>query len=127
MHEASLVEGMMKIALHAAQEYQLAHPDTPVPRIREIICEAGLLSCFEEETLRACFEIYAEGTSAEQAKLVINRQPLECCCNDCNHSFQLERRHFVCPECASSNIKFSGGSGFLLQAINIDCGEDLND
>lgn len=123
MHEASIVEGLLKLALHAADEYHLANPDKAQPRITEIVCEAGLLASFEEETLRACFEIFAEGGRAEGARLVIRRQPLACACNACGARFQLARRHFVCPECGRDNIKFSGGSGILLQAVNIDCGD----
>lgn len=126
MHEASLVEGLMKIALHAAEQFQQANPQAKTPKIKEIVCEAGLLTGVEEETLRACFEIFSENTIAEGANLVVNTAPLQCDCNACGHKFTLSKRHFVCPACASENIKFNGGGGLMLQSINIDCGEEGN-
>lgn len=116
----------MKVALHAADQFRAANPQMSSPKIREIICEAGLLSGFENETLRACFEIFSENTIAEGANLVINTVPLACDCNACGHQFNLYKRHFVCPVCESDNIKFRGGSGLMLQSINLDCGEEQN-
>lgn len=126
MHEASIVEGLMKIILHAAEQYQVENPQMAPPKIREIVCEAGLLAGFEKETLRACFEIFSENTIAEGASLVVNTAPLKCNCNDCGHEFELRRRHFVCPACASDNISFGAASGLILQSINLDCGENQN-
>lgn len=123
MHEASLVQGLLKIALKAHADYRAAAPGATPPRIREIICEAGLLACFEAETLKACFEIFAEGTPAEGARLVINTSPLASQCNACGSKFELTTRQFVCPVCQSDQISFSGGNGLVLQAINIDVGD----
>ena len=117
------MEGLLKMALQAAARFQAENAHGAPPRIREVICEAGLLACVEKETLRACFEIFSEDTIAEGANLVVNTAPLQCFCNACGHKFELRKRHFVCPACASENIRFKGGSGLMLQAINVDCGE----
>lgn len=123
MHEASLVQGLLNIALKAFQDFLTTNPDKTDSRIKEIICEAGLLACFEPETLKACFEIFAAGTPAENALLVIHTSPLNCLCQHCGNIFQLSRRNFVCPVCNSDQISFSGGNGLVLQAINIDVGD----
>lgn len=121
-----MVEGLMKVAMHAAEQYQKANSQASPPKIREIVCEAGLLAGVEKETLQACFEIFSEDTIAEGARLVVNTAPLHCDCATCGYKFDLYKRHFVCPACKSENIKFNGGSGLMLQSINIDCGEEAN-
>ncbi|MBD5553529.1 MAG: hydrogenase maturation nickel metallochaperone HypA [Desulfovibrio sp.] len=124
MHEATLVENILKIALAAARDFQSAHPDLPEPRIKTITCESGLLSCVEEHTLKACLEIFAEGTPAAGASLKLRTAPLACKCADCGHEFSLCQCHFICPDCSGDNIRFSGGRGFTIQSIDVDCGEN---
>lgn len=120
MHEASLVQGLLKLVGSAIDDYQATNPDKARPKLKEIICEAGLMACFEAQTLVACFEIFAEGTEAEGARLTIETAPLPCHCNKCGCDFQLLKRHFVCPACSGEDITFSGGNGLILQALNLD-------
>ena len=61
MHEASLVQGLLKIALKTVEDHNAAHPEQRVRRIRSITCELGLISCVEPQTLKGCFEIFAQG------------------------------------------------------------------
>lgn len=127
MHEASLVEGLLKIALQSLNDYQAANPGNANLRIKELVCELGLLSGVEKETLRACFELFSENTPAEGARLTLATPPLKCRCEDCQARFDLLEKRFICPECQGCNIKFSNGNYFVLQAINIDCGDKPND
>lgn len=126
MHEASLVQGLLNIVFKAARQHSDACPDGQKLVVKEIICEAGLLACFEIDTLLACFEMFAAGTMAENAKLEIKTAPLACVCDACGARFELRERHFVCPVCAHENISFSGGNGLTIQAINVECEENEN-
>ena len=67
MHEASLVQGLLKIALKTVEEHNAAHPEQRVRRIRSITCELGLISCVEPQTLKGCFEIFARDGMADGA------------------------------------------------------------
>lgn len=127
MHEASLVEGILRVALDSLRDFEAANATEAPARIREIVCEAGLLACVEEATLSACFELYAEGTPAEGALLTVRRAPLECVCQECGNHFSLESRHFFCPRCQSGKIQLQGGSGLSIISINVECGELVND
>lgn len=122
MHEASLVQGILKLVQSAVAGYGQAA--TPIKRVREIVCEYGVFACFEEHTLRACFELFAEGTIAENAALVLRMTPLACKCDKCGVEFETEKRVFACPHCQSTEISFTGGHGLVVQAINVDAGED---
>ena len=44
MHEASLVQGLLKIALKTVEDHNAAHPEQRVRRIRSITCELGLIT-----------------------------------------------------------------------------------
>ena len=127
MHEASLVQGLLNLALRSVREHNAAHPDQRVGRIEEVVCEMGLLACVEARTLEACFELFAEGTEAEGATLTLTTAPLACRCEDCGHAFELRHRHFVCPECGGENIHFSGGHGLTLQSLRVDTEDTHHD
>ena len=45
MHEASLVQGLLDMALKAVEKHNAAHPDNRALRIQEITCELGLIAC----------------------------------------------------------------------------------
>lgn len=126
MHEASLVQGLLDIVLKALEDHNAANPQNRAVKVSEIVCGAGLLACFEPNTLRACFEIFSEGTAAEGAVLKIETIPLQCSCGDCGKKFAILRREFACPFCGGENIGFSGGNGLVLQALNVES-EDAED
>ena len=75
MHEASLVQGLLKIALKTVEEHNAAHPEQRVRRIRSITCELGLISCVEPQTLKGCFEIFARDGMADGAELILRTAP----------------------------------------------------
>lgn len=120
MHEASLVQGMLEIVEKALDDYVSANPGKTRPQVAEITCEAGLVACFEAATLEACFEIFAEGTNCENARLIINTAPLQCLCRSCGNRFALAERKFICPDCQSPEISFQGGNGLVINAIKIE-------
>lgn len=126
MHEASLVQGLLNLALESWKSYNKDHPGEEAGRITELRCSYGLLACFEAETLTACFELFAEGTVAEGARLLLSPEPLPCICINCDNKFELLERHFICPRCGSDRISFSGGNGLMLQAINVESKEKGN-
>ena len=124
MHEASLVEGLLKLVLSTVDaENSKALPGKKIRRICEIICELGLFSCVEKQTLTSCFELLAEGTLAEGAELTLKLAKLSCTCCECGESFDVQTRKFHCPACGSDNIQFDGGHGLVLYSLRVDTEE----
>ena len=113
MHEASLVAGLLRIVVEEAEKYN-------VKRVTKITLELGLLACVEDQTLKACFELLAENTVAEQAVLDIRIQDLACTCDNCAKQFFLCKKAFMCPYCTSEKISFSGGHGLSIQSIEVE-------
>lgn len=120
MHEASLVEGLLKLILDYCTEYNKEHPERPVKKIKSIKCEAGLLANFEINTLKECFELLSEKTICEKADLEIKIKPLKCTCTECRHEFILTKIKFVCPQCQSIHINFGSGHGLTLLALEAE-------
>ena len=126
MHEAALVQGLLRTALRAVEEHN-ARPDARrAGRLTRLTCRLGLLACVEAHTLRDCFALFAEGTPAEGAELVLETAPLDCRCEVCGARFALERRHFVCPTCGGDRLLFSGGHGLTLMGIDVEDAEAEN-
>lgn len=120
MHEASLAQGLLKITLDSVRSYNAEHPEAPAGRITALRLGLGLLSCVEATTFTGCFELLAEGSEAEGARLDIVREPLDCTCEDCGARFSLSRRHFVCPSCHGTHLSFSGGHGLTLLSMEVE-------
>ena len=117
MHEATLVSGLLRMAEEEARKHGAR-------RIVAVRLELGLLACVEQQTLRGCFDIFAEGTMAEGARLEIQIAPLPCRCSACGEEFLLESRHFVCPACGAESVGFSGGHGCKMVAIEVESQEN---
>lgn len=74
----------------------------------------------EPQTLKGCFEIFARDGMADGAELILRTAPLPCRCTDCGHTFELLRRHFICPHCGSDAIRFTGGHGLVMTDLEVE-------
>ena len=116
MHEATLVAGLLRIVEEEARRHG-------AKRIVAVNLDVGLLACVEESTLRGCFELFAEGTMAENAALRVRIAPLACRCSDCGRTFSLTTRRFACPACGGEHINFEGGHGCTIASIEVQAEE----
>ena len=101
MHEATLAENILNIALEAAQQNHAA-------KVFKVGLTLGELAGVEVEALTLSFDVLKRDTPAEDAELVIKRVPIQATCNKCGKTFQLERYNFFCPECDGVLILKSG-------------------
>ena len=101
MHEASLAEGILKIALDVAAENH-------AEKISAVGLKLGEMAGVEVEALKFSFDVIKKNTAAESAALKINRVPITAECNKCGKNFTVERYKFFCPECDGILILKSG-------------------
>lgn len=92
MHEATLAENILNIAIDAAKK-------NSAEKIFSVGLTLGQMAGVEVEALRLSFDALKKNSPAEDAALVINRVPLTAVCDRCGKTFQLERYNFFCPEC----------------------------
>lgn len=113
MHETVIASSLLKIILEEVtkQGKNLC--------VDEIHLKVGLLSCIEPQTVAGCFEILAENTIANNAKMFIERIPLTGFCHDCNKTISINKRHFACPLCQNTNVDWQGGNEMQITSIKV--------
>lgn len=113
MHETVIASSLLKII---TEEVTKQNKNLCVD---EIHLKVGLLNCIEPETVKGCFEILAENTVAQKAKIFVERMPLEGFCHDCKKNISINKRHFTCPFCHSTNVSWQGGNEMQISSIKV--------
>ncbi|MBO4780166.1 MAG: hydrogenase maturation nickel metallochaperone HypA [Selenomonadaceae bacterium] len=101
MHEATLAENILNIALNAAEQNHAA-------KIFKVGLTLGEMAGVEVEALTLAFDVLKKNTLADNAELAIKRIPISAECNKCGKVFRLERYNFFCPECDGVLLLQSG-------------------
>lgn len=110
MHEITLVTGLFQII----NEQVAAQGIESVSKVR---LKVGELAAVEPMTLRACFEVVAEGTVAAGAELEIEAVPLSGRCRGCGDGFRIENFSFVCPACGGGDVELTGGKELYVESL----------
>lgn len=122
MHEMSITQAMLNMAL----EYANGH------RITDIYLQVGRMSLIVPESVEFYFEYLSKGTLAEGAKLHFETVPLEMTCVDCGQQADLTDLMDEQPraimiqalargcECGGKNLHVTGGTGFDMVSIEVE-------
>jgi hydrogenase nickel incorporation protein HypA/HybF len=92
MHEVSLMESTLELAVRSAQQQGAS-------QIHQLTLRVGQLSGVIPEALEFAFEVVRQGTLADQAKMVIESVPALCHCANCDRDFQPDDYIYDCPHC----------------------------
>lgn len=113
MHELSITEGILSIALGAAGGRH----------ITTINLVIGDLSSFVDDSVQFYFDMLSRGTPAESAKLNFVRQPASATCHDCGHVFGVKAPLIPeCPQCGSARLAITGGRELRVESIEVEDG-----
>jgi hydrogenase nickel incorporation protein HypA/HybF len=110
MHETAIVSGLMRILEQQAQAHGVNH-------IQRITLKVGRLRAVEPQQLRLCFEMFAEGSIADGAELVIDAVPVRARCKTCGTFFDVPRYRFVCPGCNAGDVDIVGGQELYIDSF----------
>jgi hydrogenase nickel incorporation protein HypA/HybF len=113
MHELSVTESMLEIALRHAQS-------TNAKRITNLYLVIGQLASIVDDSVQFYWEIVAKDTIAAGATLHFKRLPAKLLCLDCNQNYNLNTNGFSCPNCQSEHVKVISGDEFFMEAIDIE-------
>jgi hydrogenase nickel incorporation protein HypA/HybF len=122
MHEMSITEAMLNMALEHAKGH----------RITDIYLQVGKMSLIVPESVEFYFEYLSKGTLAEGAMLHFEIQPIEMTCTDCGR--QADLSDFVDQQpraimvqalargcqCGSKNLRVTGGTGFNMLSLGVE-------
>jgi hydrogenase nickel incorporation protein HypA/HybF len=89
--------------------------DEPVTSIR---LEIGKLSGVVVDSIRFCFEIVADGTGLQDARLDIDEPPGRAYCRDCDDEFALDEPVMLCP-CGSANLEVLSGQQLRIISVEV--------
>lgn len=119
MHELSIAESLVAIALDALRE-GMDGDDPATPRIDEVCLRVGLLAGVEKDSLRFCYEIVTEGTPLAGSQLVIEDVPVVIYCPACQDEQELPGiQSFLCPRCGRPSSEVRHGRELELATIRL--------
>ena len=122
MHEASVTQAMLDLALEYAKGQ----------RITDVYLQVGRMSFIVPESVEFYFEYLSRGTVAEGATLHFETAPLEMTCTDCGRQADLSEWADEQPrammvqalvrgcQCGSSNLRVTGGTGFDMVSLGVE-------
>ena len=111
MHETAVVAGLMRILTAKALEHGIA-------RIVSVRLRIGRLRGLDARQIRGCFEIFAETTAAEGARLEIEEVGVEARCQACGQVYEVPRFQFGCPACGSEDADVLKGRELEIESFD---------
>jgi hydrogenase nickel incorporation protein HypA/HybF len=104
MHEVSIVQGMLEIAIDNCRK-------GGYKGIESIRVKVGKASGVLTDSMMFAFEALKTGTIAEKAVLTIDEVPVSGFCNDCKNDFTVQENYVIteCPKCGSASLRIDTG------------------
>jgi hydrogenase nickel incorporation protein HypA/HybF len=112
MHELSVTESILEIALRHAQE-------SKAKRITDLYLVIGQLSSIVDDSVQFYWDIISKDTPGEGSKLHFERVPARLACLECGNEYS-PGDDLACPACHSARVRVIAGDEFRLDAIDVD-------
>ncbi|HMV97935.1 MAG TPA: hydrogenase maturation nickel metallochaperone HypA [Anaerolineales bacterium] len=113
MHELAVTESILDISLRHAKE-------AGASRVTDINLVIGQFASIVDDSVSFYWNIVAEGTMAQGARLHFERIPAEMACSACGHTFHPDDETFECPSCASMQVRITQGEEFRVDSIDVE-------
>jgi hydrogenase nickel incorporation protein HypA/HybF len=114
MHELSITQNILEIALRYGHQAE-------ADKITDLYLVIGQLSSVVDESVQFYWDMIAEDSIAEGAKLHFKRIPAVLECQECKESYTLNGNQLEgCPRCESVKVKVISGKEFQLESIEIE-------
>ena len=113
MHEYSVVQALLEQSENIAKE-------NDATKITKLVVKIGVMSGAEPHLLEIAFNTFKEKTICDGAEFVMNIQPLTIECKECNEVSELEKIHYCCQKCGSTNVSVIDGEDMLLMSLEME-------
>jgi hydrogenase nickel incorporation protein HypA/HybF len=111
MHEFSLTDSLIDLALNEAEKADIV-------RLDKIIVQIGALSGVNIDSVEFAYGILRERSEVtKNAELVIEKIPGTGMCTKCGMEIELERLYLYCTECKAPTVTITGGREFILKSM----------
>jgi hydrogenase nickel incorporation protein HypA/HybF len=112
MHELSLMQSTLEIALEYAQ-------NQGAQKIHQLNLRVGAMSGVVPEALEFAFDACVQDTIAAGANLKLELVPAVCYCQNCDRSFAPPDLIYVCPDCGQISSKLIQGRELQLTSLEV--------
>jgi hydrogenase nickel incorporation protein HypA/HybF len=113
MHEYSITESMLNLALEKAGEAKAS-------KITRINLVLGELSGVVSDCVQFYFEMISKDTIAGGAELAFETRPTKVRCRQCQTVFTPENGQWSCPECHETGIEIISGRECYMESIEVE-------
>ncbi len=113
MHEQSIVESLLTLALENAEKANAC-------KIVSIHLVVGDYTGVVEDAVNFYFGFLSKGTIAAGAKINYSHVPGQLRCRDCDVLFPLQKHHYECPKCEGRRVEIVGGRELYIENMEIE-------
>jgi hydrogenase nickel incorporation protein HypA/HybF len=113
MHEQSIVESLLRLALNNAEKANAR-------KIVSIDLVVGGYTGVVEDAVNFYFGFLSQNTIASGAKIRYTHIPAQLRCRDCDQLFPLQKREYYCPECNGKRVEIVGGRELYIENMEVE-------
>jgi hydrogenase nickel incorporation protein HypA/HybF len=113
MHEFSITESMLNLALEKAKEAE-------AKKITCINLVLGEMSGVVGECVQFYFDALSRDTIAAGARLVFDARPTRLRCNHCQSVFEPRDHDWTCPACREMAVEIVSGRECYMESIEVE-------
>lgn len=113
MHELALAEGVLKVALRTLN----GQAERKVTLIKLRI---GKMTHVDSAALQFAFDAVAQGTEAQEAKLLLERIPIKLRCLKCGQETLTEQYRLECAGCGSFSTEIIAGRELAVEYVEVE-------
>ena len=110
MHELSIADAILRIALAHAGERRIESIEVKVGHLRQVVPDA----------LDFAFTLVSEGTLAEGATLALEHIPAAGRCRVCGTDTEFDGFPLACAGCGSLDVELVRGEELLVDALTME-------
>lgn len=113
MHEQSIVESLLTLALKNAEKAKAR-------KILSIDLVVGDYTGVVEDAVNFYFGFLSKDTIAAGARINYTHIPAQLRCRDCDVLFPLQKRDYQCPQCSGKRIEIVGGRELYIGNMEVE-------
>jgi hydrogenase nickel incorporation protein HypA/HybF len=110
MHELSIAESVVEIAVRHAQGRRVEKVELKVGYLRQVVPSA----------LEFAFELVSQGTSVEGAELELEEVPAAGICRSCGERTPLPGFPLACRACGGFDVEVTQGEELLVDSLDLE-------
>ncbi len=110
MHELSIADALLEIALRHADGRRIEGVEVKVGHLRQVVPDA----------LAFAFTLVAEGTEAEGAELLMEEVPAAGFCRGCGTESEWDAFPLACTACGGVDVELVRGEELLVDALTME-------